>query len=369
MFRCLPVALVVVMVTCVGCKKNEEKSTAGPTVPGGTDAPKLDPDATMVKGPNSASVCFAFSPDGKTIVSGAPVTEPLPNSGPAPGDDHTLFLWDVATGKKVAHLAAFNRSALDVCFSEDGKSLFVASLTGCVKLDASTGAAVATIFHVPEPPASDINREKRGAALSQAGGLAALSHGNKIEIRNLADGAQVRVIEDTHKENAYLLKFSGDGTILCSASLDGEVKFWEVDSGKLLQTIEHDSDRVTNGVTFSPDNKTVALCNYEGTNIKLLDLASGEEQKTIFADVFSNMSVAFSPDGKVLASCGQDGDDSRRGGNYGKLWDAETGKRIATLGGFEDCATLVAFSPDGKTLVGASRDTKAFLWDVSEYVK
>jgi WD40 repeat protein len=57
--------------------------------------------------------------------------------------------------------------------------------------------------------------------------------------------------------------------------------------------------------------------------------------------------LAFSPDGKVLATLEND---------QIQLWDAETGKKKATLEGHKDRAaiTMLAFSPDGKTLASGS---------------
>jgi len=68
-------------------------------------------------------------------------------------------------------------------------------------------------------------------------------------------------------------------------------------------------------------------------------------------------SVSYSPDGKTLAS-----------GSYDKtvkLWDAATGKELATLKGHSGPVQSVAFSPDGKTLATASDDKTIKLWDLA----
>jgi RNA polymerase sigma factor (sigma-70 family) len=73
--------------------------------------------------------------------------------------------------------------------------------------------------------------------------------------------------------------------------------------------------------------------------------------------------AAFSPDGLLLATGGAD--------KVVRLWEAATGKPIATLRGHTQDITSLVFSPDGKTLLSGSGDfisrfrgdTK--LWDVA----
>ncbi|MDT5122019.1 MAG: hypothetical protein QOC96_1501 [Acidobacteriota bacterium] len=67
-------------------------------------------------------------------------------------------------------------------------------------------------------------------------------------------------------------------------------------------------------------------------------------------------SVAFSPDGKTLASGSTD--------NTIKLWNIESGKELRTLVGHSNWVGPVAFSRDGKTLASASWDNTIKLWDV-----
>jgi len=47
-----------------------------------------------------------------------------------------------------------------------------------------------------------------------------------------------------------------------------------------------------------------------------------------------------------------------------KLWNVETGKEIRTLKGHDELVISVNFSPDGKTLVSGSYDKTIKLWNL-----
>ena len=69
-------------------------------------------------------------------------------------------------------------------------------------------------------------------------------------------------------------------------------------------------------------------------------------------------SVSFSPDGKTLVSGSAD--------NTIKLWNVETGTEIRTLKGHDNTVWRVSFSPDGKTLASSSADKTIKLWNLDK---
>jgi len=137
---------------------------------------------------------------------------------------------------------------------------------------------------------------------------------------------------------------------------------WPVIRERALLTAPH--SRGARAVAFSPDGKRLATAGYEGT-IKIWDLDSLSEQKTLRGHEGEVWALAFSPDGQLLASGGQD--------RLIHLWDlrriddSADDPRIDSLRGHEDAVTALAFSPDGKTLAsgGGFDDQSLRLWDLT----
>jgi WD40 repeat protein len=69
----------------------------------------------------------AFSPDGKTLVSGSNLWggEPYNN---------TITLWDVASGQKLSTLSGYTGAVFRVAFSPDGKFITSDSGDGTIRL-------------------------------------------------------------------------------------------------------------------------------------------------------------------------------------------------------------------------------------------
>ena len=144
--------------------------------------------------------------------------------------------------------------------------------------------------------------------------------------------------------------------MLASGSRNRTIKLWDVASGRELRTLSgHTGDVLS--VAFSPDGKTLASGAFRDYTIRLWDVASGRELRALSGHRGDITSVAFSPDGRVLASGSDD--------NTIKLWDVASDRELRTLGRHTDGVTSIAFSPDGKVLASGSDDKTVKLWDVA----
>src|SRR5262249_6210086 len=129
--------------------------------------------------------------------------------------------------------------------------------------------------------------------------------------------------------------FSPDGTCLAATGQD-QVSVWGLCTGRLLHTL---SSRGV-AVAFSPDGRRLAAAGVPGT-VRVWDMATGQEERTLLASSHAIVSLAFSPDGRRLV-----GSDARTV----LVWDTTTDQSVLSLRDDSDGVRKVTFSPDGRRL-------------------
>jgi WD40 repeat protein len=160
------------------------------------------------------------------------------------------------------------------------------------------------------------------------------------------------------------IAFSPDGQTLAGGSTDRTIKLWQVATGKELRTLQGHTDWVSS-VAFSPDGQMLVSGSKDKT-IKLWDVISGKELRTLQGHTQWVLSVAFSPDGRTLASRGWDKEI--------RLWEVASGKELRTLRhpGRELPIPKywpkgsVVFSPNGKMLASSNFCFGAFVTDCDD---
>src|SRR5262249_51117188 len=115
------------------------------------DAKKNGPERGVLRGHKGAVHAAAFSPDGRSIVTGGP-------GGP-------LRLWDLVTGKKRLLLEGHEGRVQIARFSQDGKRVLTAANDGTARVwDAVTGQEmVALRGHSSTIASAEFSRDGRYA--------------------------------------------------------------------------------------------------------------------------------------------------------------------------------------------------------------
>lgn len=200
--------------------------------------------------------------------------------------------------------------------------------------------------------------------------LASYSLDGSIRVWEAATGKQLyQVQHESDPDCPQQVAFSPDGKLLAATGADGAT-LWEAASGKKLRHLAagFGGVRLAYALAFSPDSKTLAMSDGGRGNIKVVEVATGQELRKAKSERHVS-SLVYSADGKLLAS-GVLKQQNSIGDEFG-LWDVDTGKMVHQVKGQRGYCAGFAFSADHKTLAitsgprtTGSAQRMISLWDV-----
>jgi WD40 repeat protein len=233
---------------------------------------------------------------------------------------------------------------------------------------APAGARVKPKVVVSAPPAAV--QPVRGVAVSPDHAAVAASRGNQIHVYDAGSGAYIRGLVDSallgpdkkplgaaHLSLVESLAYSPDGKFLASGGYQ-EVILWDAQTGLLRQRLTGFADRVV-ALAFSPDGKLLATgggAPTEDGEVKVFEVPSGKlvaDFKNAHSDTV--FGVCFSPDGKILATGGAD--------KFVKTFEVPSGKLLKSFEGHTHHVLDVGWKADGKLLASAGADNAVKVWD------
>lgn len=163
-----------------------------------------------------------------------------------------------------------------------------------------------------------------------------------------------------------------DGKQMRRWTFDGDIRAWDLTSGELKRTYQHDPPRYVNAMTFSPDGSKFFTSEWlpgitkdsPNNAASLWDVTTGK-----FIDLGKNIESysVFAPDGKTMATASQDKDGHA---TALLLLDTATGKEKLSIPVNEKkgWVNISKFSPDGKVmLVGHQTFEKDGDWKNFQY--
>jgi dipeptidyl aminopeptidase/acylaminoacyl peptidase len=183
------------------------------------------------------------SPDGSRLAVG--------------GESGRLQIWRAAGPERV-HSAWTGATISSVSWSPDGRRLAVGGINGKASVWNATTGALLIILRVSDLARNDVN------------GLTWSPHGRLLASAQGARGA-------------------------------GDIRLWDPDGGKVVQTLTGGGGGWLRAVGWSPDGQWIAAGGEEG-DVRIWNVETGEVAATRRIGPQPVWSVAWSPDGRLLAA-------------------------------------------------------------------
>lgn len=157
-----------------------------------------------------------------------------------------------------------------------------------------------------------------------------------------------------HKPAVVAVAFSPDGRTVATADAEGTIRLWTSTGQALGKPLIQDA-RIR-ALGFSPDSRTLASAGNDDT-ARLWDVETGRPRSAPLRHDGHVRTLSFSPNGKMLATGSDD--------YTARIWDANTGKPIGDALRHRDSIRAIAFSPDSRLVLTGSNDHKARLWEAA----
>ncbi|KIK33397.1 hypothetical protein CY34DRAFT_713152 [Suillus luteus UH-Slu-Lm8-n1] len=191
-----------------------------------------------------------------------------------------------------------------------------------------------------------------------------------LRVWNLKSGKQIGDDWRDGDSGVMSMALSPDGKKVVSGSVDGAVRLWHMDTCKVIKKWTGHSKAVRS-VCWSQDGRRVLSGSIDGT-VRQWDVESGETilkpNENILTSIETRhkavLAVVYSPDTTLIGTVGRDGP---RAECSIKIWDAKTGKLVATLKGHTSPVWCLAWTKDGKTLISGSSDYSIRTWNTTNW--
>ncbi len=287
---------------------------------------------------------LSFSPDGKQL---------------AAMHGSFLMLWDPATGKELRRWVQPTDSS--VRFLPDGHTLLVGAGLGRNQgsfsfFDTATGQ--------PARRFEGHNGEIKAIAYSPDGKFIATADAGQLGAIRIWDAKTHQVLWRSTRQGgggASLLAFSPKGDAIAADITSGTfsqiIGVWDLETGALRQTLPAPMRFTRLALAFSHYGKRLAVGAMDGC-VRLFDLANGKTLQDLRVMEPQASTMAFSQDLHLVA-CAMQKERTIR------LWDLTTGREWKTMPQSGTGMVRLAFSPDGCTLLEISGAGKVILWEVA----
>ena len=239
--------------------------------------------------PLRATLATAISSDGRQIASG--------------GFDQTISLWSAAgTIVKLAPGAdAHEGFVLGLAFSPDGATLASAGSDGRVLLHHLATSKTFRLTKSSKPEMSRVQFSPDGKRLAAGG------DGGIVLLHSLADNRTASFHHGISSASVEDLAFTKDGAELICAFYDGWLALFDVESAKLIGSVDARQFRQLEAMTASRDGGRIVTGHSDGSVVLWTKEGDKWPQRVLYRHSAEVKAVAFIDEDTRLATIGFDG--------------------------------------------------------------
>jgi WD40 repeat protein len=293
---------------------------------------------TLAVGPDEPRL--AFSPDGRTLVVN--------------GRDW-LGIWDVKTGNEIRSIVRERSERSNaIAVSPNGKAIAATDYDSIVLVDFASTRDIAVLR------AKHAGKVNALAFTPDGGTLAAGLDSGVVKLWNFRTG-MLRTFHGFGNK-VWDLAFTPDASRLVATTDYTTVRFKDFATGSDAGMIA-DQGRGVSALGMSRDGRMFATTN-DSYRASVWDAASIQphcdsypcnKMKFVLEGHRDELwAITFSPDGRTIATGSSD--------RLVKLWDVNTGRELRTLTGHQDSVGAIAFSPDSRIIATGANDHQIKLW-------
>lgn len=183
--------------------------------------------------------------------------------------------------------------------------------------------------------------------------LVTASSDGTVRLWDVQSGEELRQFTG-HAGPVFLVELSPNGNYLLTSGNDGTNRLWDVNSGEDLY--QFPGTFLASGIAFTSDSRRFAVA--KPGIMAVHDVLSGDILYQFDIPEMSGSMIDFSPDDQLIALSFIE----KEGGLT--VWDIDTGEEVQQFVGHEGWIGWVDFSPDGRYILSTGQDGTARIWDV-----
>jgi len=301
----------------------------------------------------TAPNCLAVSPKGRLVAVGGGIL--------AGGKDAMLSLWDLQRRQVSYRLDGHPDNLWAVAFSPDGRLVASAS-QGEIRPEfvQKPRGVIHPRLHLWNAQTGGKIRELPGhtstissVVFTPEGRIVSGAWDNTIRLWTTA-GEPIKTIDVKHPVLSLAVFPGGERCLF--GSVDDKLRVIDMVTGKALDEFAG-ANRVES-LALSSDGRKAFSCGHDGT-VGVLDFTTRQERRFL-GHVGPVLTLALSSDNRRLLSGGDD--------KVIRLWDVETGARIASLEGHTARVRSVIFLPGDRRALSGGWDSTLRLWSLPDAV-